>query len=218
MHKPAVILRSIRKSYPLRSVLDGLNMTVDEGDLFGIVGPKGSGKTTALKVILGQTRIQGGKVIFGPQYGGGLANGRSVCQSVLSDPFIPGIAVSRYLRMIPQFQNADNWQKVLDAFTTVGFTMLESRYRDLTPLQKRQLAIALTLVKDPQILLLDNPFEKLADADKPALGDILRRLNEEKNITVLFTSESVENAKYAAKRLVFFSNGAASKVKGIDEI
>ena len=64
MRKPAVILRGIRKSFPVKNVLDGLFLTVDEGDLFGIVGPKGSGKTSILKVILGLSRIQSGKVIF----------------------------------------------------------------------------------------------------------------------------------------------------------
>lgn len=218
VHKPAVILRSIRKSFPLRNVLDGLNMTVDEGDLFGIIGPKGSGKTTALRVILGQTRFQGGKVIFGPQYGGGLANGRAICESILSEPFIPGIAIARYLKMLPFYQNPSNWENTLAAFAVTGFNGCEQRYRDLSALQKRRLAIALALVREPKILLLDNPFNNLEESDKVQLGQLLRKLNQSHAITIIFTTESLEDAKHAASRCVFFKNGVASRPQTLSDI
>lgn len=211
MRKPAVILRSIRKSYPLRNVLDGLNMTVDEGDLFGIVGPKGSGKTTSLKVILGQARIQGGKVIFGPQYGGGSANGRNVCASVMAEPFIPGIAIAHYLKKYPFFQKPELWSKVEQAFQLVGFTMQDKRYRDLTGIEKRRLAIGLALIRDPKILLLDDPFRDLDDAESRQLADLLRKLNQDMGITIIFTARSLEDARKAAERIVFFERGTASR-------
>lgn len=218
MRKPAVILRGIRKSFPVKSVLDGLFLTVDEGDLFGIVGPKGSGKTTVLKVILGLSRIQSGKVIFGPQYGGGMANGRAVCASVLSEPFIPGIAVARYLQKIPFFQNPEVWEKAQDAFVSAGFTKQHHRYRDLTEVEKRRFAIALALMKSPKILLLDQPFESLDDPQAEELGSLLKQLNEESGITIIFTATELRHALKAAKRIVFLQHGTASPARTADEI
>ena len=213
MRKPAVILRGIRKSFPVKNVLDGLFLTVDEGDLFGIVGPKGSGKTSILKVILGLSRIQSGKVIFGPQYGGGLANGRAACASVLSEPFIPGIAVARYLQKFPFFQKPEVWEKAQTAFATAGFEKQHKRYRDLTAVEKRRFAIALALMKEPKILLLDQPFDGLSEDESAELGRLLEKLNEEQGITIIFTAETLDQALNAARRIAFVQHGTASRTQ-----
>lgn len=213
MRKPAVILRGIRKSFPVKNILDGLFLTVDEGDLFALVGPKGSGKTSILKVILGLSRIQGGKVIFGPQYGGGLANGRAACSSVLSEPFIPGIAVARYLQKFPLFQNPEVWEKAQTAFAAAGFEKQHKRYRDLTTLEKRRFAIALALMREPRILLLDQPFDGLSEDEAMDLGCLLEKLNREHGITIIFTAEQLEQALKAAKRIAFVEHGTASRTQ-----
>ena len=218
MRKPAVILRGIRKSFPVKNVLDGLFLTVDEGDLFGIVGPKGSGKTSILKVILGLSRIQSGKVIFGPQYGGGLANGRAACASVLSEPFIPGIAVARYLQKFPFFQKPEVWEKAQTAFATAGFEKQHKRYRDLTAVEKRRFAIALALMKEPKILLLDQPFDGLSEDESAELGRLLEKLNEEQGITIIFTAETLDQALNAARRIAFVQHGTASRTQDTCEL
>ncbi|MGN0261232.1 MAG: ATP-binding cassette domain-containing protein [Eggerthellaceae bacterium] len=218
MRKPAVILRGIRKSFPVKNVLDGLFLTVDEGDLFGIIGPKGSGKTSILKVIMGLSRIQSGKVIFGPQYGGGLANGRAACASVISEPFIPGIAIARYLQKIPFFQKPEVWEKAQASFEIAGFEKQHKRYRDLTILEKRRFAIALALMKEPKILLLDQPFDGLSEDEATQLGCLLENLNREHGITIIFTAEELRQALKAAKRVAFVEHGTASRAQDVCEL
>lgn len=213
MRKPAVILRGIRKSFPVKNVLDSLFLTVDEGDLFGIVGPKGSGKTSILKVILGLSRIQSGKVIFGPQYGGGLANSRAACASVLSEPFIPGIAVAHYLQKIPFFQKPEVWETAQRAFAVTGFEKQHKRYRDLTAIEKRRFAIALALMREPRILLLDQPFDGLSEDEAAELGHLLEKLNGEHGITIIFTAETLDQALNAAKHIAFVQHGTASRTQ-----
>lgn len=187
-------------SYGENQVLDSINMSVREGDLLGLVGPNGSGKTTLVKILLniltpdqGQVRLFGtsvdsfqnwDRVGYVPQkYERGTQFPATVNEllSLETKPKNGGLNVIERLEMEP---------------------FLDNRFIDLSGGQQQRVMVGIALRKNPDLLILDEPSVGVDVRVESRFHNLLNRLNNEDNLTILLISHDVGMISEQTNRVV----------------
>ena len=182
--------------------LNGLSLTIDEGEMRAIIGPNGAGKTTMMDVITGKTRPDSGEVLF---------DGSSDLTR-LDEPAIADLGIGRKFQRPTVFEHhtvADNLLLALKAPRQVRNTLTArtdrakaeridellatvrlSDQRDLLAAQlshgqKQWLEIGMLLAQDPKLLLVDEPAAGMTDAETAATAELLREINRTRSVVVV---------------------------------
>jgi ABC-2 type transport system ATP-binding protein len=202
----------IRKSYNGSRALDGFNLRVEKGELFGLVGPNGAGKTTLIKILStliradsGVARIAGFDVAADPL---------AVKSAVGYMPDQPGLyqdmRVREFLEFfadafrIPSQRRCAVVDQGLDE-SALG-ARAESFVEELSFGMKQRLFLAKTLLHSPQVLLLDEPATGLDPLARVDLRDQLKRLNQQ-GITILLSSHILADLQEICSRVALIAGG-----------
>lgn len=185
----AIEIEALCKSYGRQAVVRGLSLRVEQGSVYGLVGPNGSGKTTTLSCMLGLLRPTSGEVrVLGevPQrlhrLGGRLA--------VVFDTAIaaPQLSVRQNLRYLARLNSGRELRDEDELMSLVGLTKLaSSRAGSLSLGQRKRLAIAGALLARPELLVLDEPLSGLDTLGVRQCLRLFRSLAEE-GVTLLLSS------------------------------
>lgn len=185
----AIEIEGLRKSYGRQEVVRGLSLRVEQGTVFGLVGPNGSGKTTTLSCMLGLLRPTSGSVrVLGEvpgrlhRLGGRLA--------VVFDTAIaaPQLSVRQNLRYLARLNSGRELRDEDELMSLVGLTKLaSSRAGSLSLGQRKRLAIAGALLARPELLVLDEPLSGLDTLGVRQCLRLFRSLAEE-GVTLLLSS------------------------------
>ncbi|MEI8186860.1 MAG: ABC transporter ATP-binding protein [Chlorobiaceae bacterium] len=187
-------------------VLDGLTLSVYDGDFLGIVGPNGGGKTTLLRVILGLEKPSTGSVrVFGGLPGSFPGRIGYVPQRLFFDREFP-ISIRELVLMgrlskkkICQHYNKRDRQIAYEAICTAGLERLaERRIGDLSGGELQRALIARALAGDPELLLLDEPTASIDPQMKTTIYDLLEHLQEKLTI-VLVTHDTGTISRYVTR-------------------
>jgi lipooligosaccharide transport system ATP-binding protein len=210
--EPVIELRSISKKFGDRIAVDGLNLEVPAGVCFGLLGPNGAGKTTTLRMIYGVTRPSSGTVrVFGMDIG---ENPRAVRarlgvtlqQNVLIEALTPKenlLVFGRY-HLLREPELSRRAEQLID--------FLELRSHAEVPVKRlsggfqRRLAIALSLINGPELLILDEPTTGLDPAVRLALWGRVRDLRAT-GTTVLITTHYMDEAQRLCDRVAVIAAG-----------
>jgi ABC-2 type transport system ATP-binding protein len=175
----AVVVRGLRKSYGARLALDGLDLTVPSGVVYGFLGPNGAGKTTTMRLLTGLLHPDGGRIeILGQplsRYGRRLLF--NVGALVESPSFYPYLSATANLRAFAATGPEVPRGRVDEVLEWVGL-----RERSSDPVSgfshgmKQRLGIAAALLNDPRLLVLDEPSNGLDPAGVVAIRELLRHL------------------------------------------
>ena len=202
----------LTKRYRRKTAVDGLNMTLTAGDIYGFVGKNGSGKSTTMKMVAGLARPTAGEVVlFGdPATGGATPQGFSRIGALIESPGVLTsltardnlVAKALALGMTHAGQVAD------DLLGLVGLDPRDHRRVKAYSLgMKQRLGLALALVGGPDLLLLDEPFNGL---DPEATRDMrlaLVRLNHEHGVTIMISSHVLDQLDRVATRFGVIADG-----------
>jgi putative spermidine/putrescine transport system ATP-binding protein len=206
----------IRKFGETRAV-DGLDLDVADGEFICLLGPSGCGKSTALRMIAGfETPDEGDILIAGASMLDVPPNRRAtsmVFQShaLWSHMTVGGnITFGLKLRRLPRSVVAE---KMTSALELVGLSGLERRYpAQLSGGQQQRVALARSLVLEPRILLLDEPFSSLDAHLRIRLRDELKAIQRRLGLTTIFVTHDQEEAMSLADRIVVMNRGAVEQV------
>ena len=211
---PDVIeITNLRKTYRrLRggtvTAVDGLDLTVPEGGVFGFLGPNGSGKTTTIRCLLGLVRPTEGRCrLLGADVPGSLADVLPRVGSIVEAPTLfPTFSGRRNLELLAGVDGIDR-TRVDAALERVG---LAGRGRDLVRTyslgMKQRLGIAAALLKDPALLILDEPANGLDPAGIKEIRDLLRSLGAEGR-TVFVSSHILSEIEQMCDRVAILGRG-----------
>jgi len=186
--------------------LDGLDLTVPEGGVFGFLGPNGAGKTTTIRCLLGLVRPTAGRArLLGVDVPGGLAGVIGRVGSIVETPtFYPRFSGRFNLQLLARIQG-NGRKDVAAAMDRVG---LGGRAGDPVKTyslgMKQRLGIAAALLKDPALLVLDEPANGLDPAGIKEVRDLLRRLGEEGR-TVFVSSHQLAEVQQMCDRVAILS-------------
>ncbi len=203
----ALRVRGLRKRYPKVLAVDGLDLEVRRGEVFGLLGPNGAGKTTTLEMIEGLTPADSGEIeILGldlRRHGREIRSrfGVQLQSTSLFNKITPREALdlygSYYSRRRPTAELLDLVQLADKA---------DAYHVTLSGGQQQRLAVALALVNDPELVFLDEPTTGLDPQARRSLWEVVRRMKGEGR-TVILTTHYMEEAEALCDRLAIMDHG-----------
>jgi sulfate transport system ATP-binding protein len=212
---------NVTKTFGGYVALNGVSLSVKEGELVALLGPSGSGKTTLLRIIAGLERADGGQIHFGGEDATGLsARDRQVGfvfqhyalfrhMTVLDNVAFGPRARPRATRSPEAVIRA----RAMELLDLVHIGHLAGRYpAQLSGGQRQRVALARALAIEPRILLLDEPFGALDAQVRKDLRRWLRRLHDSLGLTGVFVTHDQEEALEVADRVVVMSQGRFEQV------
>jgi len=209
----AVEASEVRKRYldihgKWNIALDGMDLQVPEGGVFGLLGPNGAGKTTAIRALVGLVRIGGGSLsVLGEEVPAGLTRTLPRVGAIVEGPaFFPRFTVRRNLEVLAKISGVG--RKGIDAaLERVGIAeRANSSAKDLSLGMRQRLAIACTLIKDPELLIFDEPANGLDPEGIVQVRELIRQLGAEGR-TVFVSSHILSEIRHVADRVAILAHG-----------
>ncbi|MFD8249440.1 ABC transporter ATP-binding protein [Nocardia sp. NPDC059691] len=205
----AFAVRGLTKQYELATAVTDVSFTVPSGTIAALVGPRGAGKTTVLRVLLGLLAPTSGTAsVGGPGSRGNTAGSANVIGGVLAPRGLhPARTAREHLWVYAAAANVVD-SRVTEVLELVGLDEhARTKIGALSIGQQTRLALATALLGDPPLLVLDEPMDGLDPAERGWLHDFLRK-HARRGGSVLLTSESLGAVLPAADQLVVLSEGA----------
>lgn len=209
---PIVELDSVSKKFAERIAVDGLSLQVPAGVCFGLLGPNGAGKTTTLRMIYGVTRPTSGTIrVFGMDIGRKPRAVRSRLGVTLQqNVLIEALSPRANLRVFGRYHLLRQPELSRRAEDLIDYLELRSHadvpVRNLSGGFQRRLAIALSLMNRPELLILDEPTTGLDPAVRQALWSRIRDLRAA-GATVLITTHYMDEAQRLCDHVAIMSTG-----------
>lgn len=211
MSEAIISLRGIKKCYGRHEVLHDVDLDINKGDIFGLIGRNGAGKTTLFKVILGLSDWQDGTLeIDGDS--GKLSEGRKKIGFLIGSNFLPymtGKQNLNYYRVLKGIKDKKEIDKVLEIVGLKGVKLPYSKY---SMGMKQRLGIANALLGMPEILILDEPTNGLDPQGIADVRELIKRLNEEFGLTVIVSSHILGELQNTAHRFGIINDGTLAGV------
>ena len=217
MKKVSVQCRDIHLSYGPTAVLKGVDLDIEPGEFFALLGPSGSGKSTLLRLIAGfnrhqqgQLRVDGVDVSAQPPW---QRNIGMVFQSYALWPHLSvwdNVAFGLVERKVPRAQIQQKVSAALELVGLAGFA--QRRPNQLSGGQQQRVALARTIVIEPQVLLLDEPLSNLDKTLRVQMRQELLALQRRLGITTLFVTHDQEEAMTTADRMAVLDRGVVQQV------
>lgn len=211
----------ISKSYKHKKVLERVNMTINKGDIYGFVGKNGAGKTTLIRIISGLTDADEGSFeLFGIKSSSKNIDSarKKVCTMVESPAIYSDLTATDNLKMQCLITKRPfNCIDELLSFVDLSHTG-KKRACDFSLGMRQRLGIAMALVNDPELMLLDEPINGLDPEGIKQVRDLLLKLHSEKKVTILISSHFLTELSLFATRYGFIDQGMIVKEATPDEI
>jgi len=223
MNAPFLVIRDLVKTYDDFYALDGINLTIEKGEVFALLGVNGAGKTTLSSIIATQHPPTSGDVIF---------RGRSIYANIRNYRMAMGFC--------PQQANLDPYLTVLQnlifagRFYAMSTTDAEKRARELLALYdleryadhaidalsggtRQRVLIARALMHSPEIVILDEPTVGLDPDIRRQLWDHIIALRDA-GVTIILTTHYLDEAEVLANRICLLREGKVQLVCSVDEL
>jgi putative spermidine/putrescine transport system ATP-binding protein len=212
-----VQLDGLRRRYGSVTGLAGLDLTLHPGELVALLGPSGCGKTTALRLVAGLERADGGRVtVDGRDLGGLPASRRDMGMVFQGYSLFPNMTVVQNVGFglrLRGVRPAERARRAGEMLELVGLSAQSDRFpHQLSGGQQQRVALARALAIQPTVLLLDEPLSALDAKVRAQLRDEIRRVQVEVGITTLFVTHDQEEALAVADRVGVMRAGRLAQV------
>ncbi len=183
-------LKHVSKSYGKRKVLDDVSFSVEKGEVYGLIGRNGAGKTTAIRILLGLANSSDGEVFINGKTGADLTEERKKIGAIIDVPsFAPYMSAFENAKAVGISLGINDDEKIKKELKFVGLNPDDKlKARSFSLGMKQRLAIAIALIGDPEILVLDEPVNGLDPTGIYEFREIITKLTRERGVTVLISS------------------------------
>ena len=214
-------IKNLTKYFGHKKVVDGVNMEVYRGEVFGFLGPNGAGKTTTIKMIMSLLQRDEGEIYINgysidKDFEKAMAKVGGIVENPETYTHLTGLEnLQQYARM----RNGVTRERIDEVVRMVG---LENRIHDKVKKyslgMKQRLGVAQSIMHHPDLLILDEPTNGLDPAGIKELRDILKHLAHEENICVMVSSHLLSEIQLMCDRVGIIVDGKIVDVKGIDDL
>jgi molybdate transport system ATP-binding protein len=201
-----------------------VDLTMEKGDFLALTGPSGGGKTTLLRLIAGLEKADDGQIAFDNKIWSNTTNKTFIVPQERSIGFVfqdyalfPNMTIEQNLKFAVDKNTPQN--RVGELMKLMELSALANRFpAKLSGGQQQRVALARALVRQPKILLLDEPLSALDTAMRQRLQDDLKRLHEVYQLTTILVSHDEREIFKLANRVIFIENGQVKKVGTPSEV
>lgn len=207
---PMLEVRDLRKKFGGKPALGGVSFSVREGEIFGLLGHNGAGKSTTLGAILGMVEPDGGEALIG---GVSVQKRRNVALrqagAIFESPaFYEYMSGWDNLRVLTTYSGRFDAEKTKAVVGEVGLTdRIKSKVGSYSHGMRQRLALAQALLPEPKVLLLDEPTDGLDPEGIKWFRDFILNLRRERGITVLFNSHLLSEVEQMCDRVAIIKSG-----------
>jgi ABC-type sulfate/molybdate transport systems ATPase subunit len=196
-----------------KPLLKSINFTLKKGEHLCVMGESGCGKSTLLKVIYGLLDVQGGSIfwnedqVLGPSYHliPGIKNFKYVAQDFDLMPYTT--VFDNISKFLSRFYPEETKKRTLELLEVIQMTeFADVKVKNLSGGQQQRVAIARALAKEPELLLLDEPFGQIDNFKKRSLRRMLFSYLKEKNIACIVATHDAEDALSFADKMIVIQN------------
>jgi ABC-2 type transport system ATP-binding protein len=200
------------------AALDGLDLSVPEGGVFGFLGPNGAGKTTTIRCLLGLVRASGGRCRLLGQEPAGLHRVIGRVGSIVESPTLyPRFSGRRNLELLGAIAGVGR-SRAREVLEQVGLAeRADDQVKTYSLGMKQRLGIAAALLKDPELLILDEPANGLDPAGIVEVRELMRRLGREGR-TVFVSSHILTEVQQTADRVAILAHGRSRATGPVSEV
>ncbi len=198
--------KEIVKKFRTKTVVNKVSMHIRKGDIYGFIGKNGAGKTTAMKMILGLLKSNSGSIeLFGST---NLNEGRSKIGSLIEAPGIyKNCTAYENMKRFSILAGGDD-SKIKELLEFVGLKDTGKKKAGKFSLgMKQRLGIAIALLGDPEVLVLDEPINGLDPEGIKEIRDTIVKLNKEKGVTILISSHILDELSKITTRYGIIDQG-----------
>ena len=221
MEKFVLQTENLTKKYGTYTVLDNVSISLEKKHIYGFIGENGAGKSTFMKIITGLTYPTSGTYsIMGKESSREREKMRRHIGSMIEEPALyrnytifKNLELQRTLVGNPDKSASDKVLEMVDLSDAKN-----KKVNTLSMGMKQRLSIAMALIGNPQILILDEPINGLDPKNIVALRNLLQKLNEEKNITIFISSHILSELYLLATDYIFIHKGKIIDVITHDEL
>lgn len=213
MAAPILELKHVHKSFGKHQVLRNITVNIDQGDIFGIIGGSGCGKTTLLNILIGYYRPSGGELIFNKQ------QHRDTIELIhkvfgfasQAGSFYPTLTVSENLHFFGRMYNMEHDKidmRIGDLLKLMGLQDARNKIAEqLSTGMQRRLDISCALIHHPSVLILDEPTEDLDPILRKDILALIRKINREEQTTIIITSHMLGEIEDICNRVAILHEG-----------
>lgn len=215
----AIDLRNIRKKFKDLTAVDGVSLTIEEGEYVALLGPNGAGKTTLVEMIEGIQYPDEGEIqILGMNWKNNETQIRNILGFSLQETkFIDKLTVTETMNLFTSFYRTmkKNTNEILEL---VGLTSKSKTYvENLSGGQRQKLALGISLINNPKILILDEPTTGLDPNARREIWNILQELKK-RSTTLILTTHYMEEAEQLCDRIIFLDKGKILASGSLDNL
>jgi ABC-2 type transport system ATP-binding protein len=217
---PTIEIKNITKSFGSNKVVDDVSFEVEDGEIFGLLGPNGAGKTTIIRIlldiftpdsgtvsILGSTMTEAKKDLIGY-----LPEERGLYQDIPLERCLVYLATLKGLSQAEAAKRVALW---LDKFDLSAYS--RKKVKELSKGMQQKAQLIATLVHEPRIVIIDEPFSALDPVNTQMVKDVLRELRQ-KGITIVMCTHQMHQVEELCDRLVLIDHGKIMLYGKLEEI
>ena len=212
---------NLTKCYGPQKSGANLNLHVQKGRIYGLLGRNGAGKTTTMKMLLGLTQPTSGEVyIWGKPLCGNEKKLLPRIGSLIESPgFYPNLTATENLKIFATLRGVPNRHAIKDALSLVGLPYQDKKLFSQYSLgMKQRLAIALAVMHDPELLILDEPINGLDPIGIAEVRSFIRRLCDERGKTILLSSHILSEIALLADDIGIIDHGTLLEEESLAEL
>ena len=212
-----VIIRDVIKRYGNFTAVNGVSLSIKEGEFFTLLGPSGCGKTTLLRMVAGFNTIEGGDILFGERRINDVpAHKRDIGMVFQNYAIFPHLSVEEnvaYGLKAKKTPAREIESRVTEALKLVQIEQLRKRKpNELSGGQQQRVALARAFVIEPSVLLMDEPLSNLDAKLRVQMRSVIKKLQRRLGITTIYVTHDQEEALAISDRIAVMRDGVIMQV------
>ena len=213
-------IRNVTKKYSRKKIIDDLSLKVEEGQIYGFLGPNGAGKTTTIKMIVGLTSIDSGSILINnydikKNYKEAMQSVGAIVENPDLYDYLTGM---ENIKIFARIHNVGK-ERIEEVIKLVG---LKDRINDKVSKyslgMKQRLGLAVVLLHEPKLLILDEPTNGLDPAGIKELRILLKELAHKKKVAVFVSSHLLSEMQIMCDKIAIIDKGKIVKVDDVNKV